>query len=169
MRNALSWLVFASFALVAPPQALAQWWNPLAPKAYEDCVLKGMKGVSGDQAANIVAAACRGKFPLKKDGATCYSYRSLNKEEQEKIDGGSPNVFGTKLSLPIYNGSNVTLYKAGIVTIIRGVRREYEAWLDYPIKPKSTGVLSTIILDEEAWSTSEEKGVKIRNLQTCRF
>lgn len=47
--------------------ASAQWWNPLAPKNYEDCILKNMKDVSGDDATQAIKDACRQKFPQELD------------------------------------------------------------------------------------------------------
>lgn len=166
MRNALSWLVFASFALIAPPQAQAQWWNPLAPKTYEDCVLKGMKGVSGDTAAMSVMGACRKKFPVKED--TCRFYRALTEDEGRKVTRGSVSRTPPSVSVDIYNGSNVTLYKVAIETTIRGVKREYEGSL-FPIAPKAAGKVYVTLLDEEALHNSEKKKLRFFNLQTCRF
>ena len=36
------------------------------PSNFEECILKGMKNVSSDQAANMIAYACREKFPAPK-------------------------------------------------------------------------------------------------------
>ena len=44
--------------------ANAQWWNPFAADNFQDCVLQGMKGVSGDVAAAAVVSVCRQKFPI---------------------------------------------------------------------------------------------------------
>ena len=38
-------------------------FNFFGPKNFEDCLLKGMKGVSSDSAAQAVIFACKKKFP----------------------------------------------------------------------------------------------------------
>ncbi len=64
-------VVLVASALLASlfTSAHAQWWNPLAPKTFEDCVLQGMKGVNSDQAANAVLLACQQKFPGQANSA----------------------------------------------------------------------------------------------------
>ena len=47
-------------------QANAQWWNPLAPKTMEECILQNMKGVTSNDAAGLVAQACARKFPKEE-------------------------------------------------------------------------------------------------------
>lgn len=48
--------------LFIPIVSYAGWFGP---SNFQDCVLEGMKGVNGDQAARMVAMACRQKFPEK--------------------------------------------------------------------------------------------------------
>ena len=43
--------------------AHAQWWNPLAPKTLDECILQNMKGVTSNDAATLVAQACARQFP----------------------------------------------------------------------------------------------------------
>jgi hypothetical protein len=42
------------------------------PDTYEECILKNMKGVSNDVAANAVENACRNQFPKKSGKLTHY-------------------------------------------------------------------------------------------------
>jgi hypothetical protein len=48
--------------ILIPIVSYAGWFGP---SNFQDCVLEGMKGVNGDQAAKLVAMACRQKFPEK--------------------------------------------------------------------------------------------------------
>lgn len=164
MRSTLFWLVFASLALIAPPLAQAQWWNPLAPKTYEDCVLKGMKGVSGDEAAYAVMRACRKKFPVKE--GTCRFYRNLTKAEEREITGSSEAV-GTSWTATIYNGTSVSIWKATARIIINGVSRDYEGYIQFPIAPKTVGKITATIL-EPISPTAKSRAYGV-NYQTCRF
>ena len=43
--------------------ANAQWWNPLATKTLDECILQNMKGVTSNDAATLVAQACARQFP----------------------------------------------------------------------------------------------------------
>jgi hypothetical protein len=92
----------------------------------------------------------------------------LTKDEDRKVTGGSVRGTLPSISVDIYNGSNVTIYKAGIRTTIRGVKRDYAVSI-FPIAPKAAGKVYVTLLDDEALHTSEEKYVTIINLQTCRF
>lgn len=40
-------------------------WSLFGPKNYDDCILKGMQGITSDRAAGAVVNACRNKFPDK--------------------------------------------------------------------------------------------------------
>ncbi len=50
-----------------PAAAFAQWWNPLAPKTYDECILKNMKGVTSDRAADMVTLSCMQQFDTQDE------------------------------------------------------------------------------------------------------
>lgn len=58
---------FLMLLIVFPGVCFAQWWNPLAPKTFEECVLKNMKGVTSDSAANMISMACMNQFPQNSE------------------------------------------------------------------------------------------------------
>jgi len=59
-------IIFIAIGFGATIQANAQWWNPLAPKTMEECILQNMKGVTSNDAAGLVAQACARKFPKEE-------------------------------------------------------------------------------------------------------
>jgi hypothetical protein len=73
---------FLNLVMVLP--CYAQWWNPLGPGNFNDCVLQGMKGVSSDDAARAIQYACAKKYPPEK------SMEETSKEALLKKCGLSP-------------------------------------------------------------------------------
>lgn len=169
MRNALSWLVFASFALVASPQAQAQWWNPLAPKTYEDCVLKGMKGVTSDDAAKLIASACDDKFYPTVPTVACQGYRNLSPAERAlvKQGGGSLSREGTPyFTGRLYNGSGVPINYVTFVARVEGYELlTYTADISSgAIAPNTSGEITATLNQPTGyndWAWRPEK------IQTC--
>lgn len=54
--------ITAAACAFLPSPAMAQWWNPLAPKTYDECILKNMKGVTSDSAADMITLSCLNTF-----------------------------------------------------------------------------------------------------------
>ena len=76
-------------------------WNPFGPKSFEDCLLNNMKGVTSDQAANAVIAACKIKFPTQEKNSTSVSSNKIkcgkyevDKTENSRVEFPHPNKFG---------------------------------------------------------------------------
>ena len=44
-------------------EAKSQWWNPLAPQNFDDCVLKNLKQGMGEDAVRALRQSCYNKFP----------------------------------------------------------------------------------------------------------
>jgi hypothetical protein len=49
--------------------AKAQWWNPAAPKDYDDCVIKNLKSGMGEEAVRALQFSCMQKYPQKTTAA----------------------------------------------------------------------------------------------------
>lgn len=64
IKSVLSTLLFFNF-LITPLSVYAQWWNPLAPKDYDDCVIKNLKSGMGEDAVRALQYSCMQKYPPK--------------------------------------------------------------------------------------------------------
>jgi len=49
--------------------ANAQWWNPLAPKDANDCIIKNLKNGMGEDAVRALKFACYEKYPPQQTAA----------------------------------------------------------------------------------------------------
>jgi hypothetical protein len=49
--------------------ANAQWWNPLAPKDYNDCIIKNLKDGMREDAVRALKFACYEKYPPQTTAA----------------------------------------------------------------------------------------------------
>lgn len=84
-------VIVSSILLMTSFEARAQWWNPLAPKDFEDCVIKNLKSGMGEDAVRALRSACRAKFPTKESAAEKLEAqkkdaRYLKCNEENKID-----------------------------------------------------------------------------------
>lgn len=59
-------------------------WSPFGPNNFEDCVLEGVKDAKSDAAAQMVAQACRMKFPK---GESAKKVKCGNKEVLSTEEG----------------------------------------------------------------------------------
>lgn len=59
-------------------EAKSQWWNPLAPQNFDDCVLQNLKQGMGEDAVRALRQSCYNKFPQATAQDT--------KQEREKKD-----------------------------------------------------------------------------------
>jgi hypothetical protein len=83
-------------------------WNPFGPKNYEDCILKGMKGVTNDLAARGVAQACRSKFP--ESSSECRAVELSSKEKANVSVKIHVTDYGY-LKGTVFNGNSVLSIK----------------------------------------------------------
>jgi hypothetical protein len=56
-------LIGCAAVVVVPTSAYFLFSLATAPKNYDDCVMQGIRGTSGDAAVVAVSRACRNKFP----------------------------------------------------------------------------------------------------------
>lgn len=54
------------FIFLLPMQAFSQWWNPLAPRDFNDCIIKNMKDGMSETAVLALQRACIDKYPQKE-------------------------------------------------------------------------------------------------------
>lgn len=47
----------------------AQWWNPLEPKDFDECVIKNLRPGMGDEAVKALQYSCMQKYPPKTTAA----------------------------------------------------------------------------------------------------
>lgn len=84
----------------------AQWWNPLEPKDFDECVIKNLRSGMGDEAVQALRYSCMQKYPpitsaadklaekkvdekyrkcrIKRDHYKTHMYLSLGKRETNK-------------------------------------------------------------------------------------
>lgn len=62
--------------------SFAQWWNPLEPKDFDECVIKNLKSGMGEGAVNALRYSCMKKYPPK----TSESEQSASKKLDEKYN-----------------------------------------------------------------------------------
>ncbi len=64
--------------------------HPLYSDAYDDCIIKNMKGVTSDSAANAIARACYNKHKKneKKSNETQYYYKEICTTYNANLDMG---------------------------------------------------------------------------------
>lgn len=65
--DAMKKYIFFAFALIGSSLANAQWWNPMAPKDFNDCIIKNLKDGMGDDAVSALKYACYQKFGEKEE------------------------------------------------------------------------------------------------------
>jgi hypothetical protein len=92
----------------------ANAWSPFGPNNYDDCIIKNMKGVTSDRAANLIRHSCRQKFPLPNQvetqvQATRYGFPRLDiwdKPYNNKVFG---NVTISKTKINSHGGLEMTI------------------------------------------------------------
>lgn len=57
------------FAVLFHSSVSAQWWNPLAPKDANDCIIKNLKNGMGEDAVRALRFACFEKYPPQQTDA----------------------------------------------------------------------------------------------------
>ena len=89
----------------------ASYAGLFGPSNYDECIIDSMKGVTSDNAANSIRAACHGKFPKQNDKAKSDNTLTANEIaliEISDLQLGErfPSSGTTKLSGNVYNGNN---------------------------------------------------------------
>ena len=134
------------FILVIVLMEVADWFWP---GNYDECILKSMKGVTSDIAADFIAHSCSEKFKLepKKKLAS----RPLTNQELDQLDGKASLRYGisTEGSISyegtIFNGnSNVTVAEITIqVTTTMGGKKASRLYTDDVfIRPGTTAAFN---------------------------
>ena len=109
MKKSVPVLCCATFVMMLPTGAEAQWWNPLAPKTFAECLLKEMKGAPAN-ATRVAAAVCRQRFPV----AQACKARDLKPAELKNITGTADNL-SSRVHIDLYNGNaSITLYEVAV-------------------------------------------------------
>ena len=157
--KALSYIIL--LILVSPITTSAGFFGP---SNYDECVLENMKGVTSDQAARAIQAACTKKFPLEKEDLS--KYENISKEKLDKIDGKASLKFDNYFGGHLYNGnSDVTIKQVTIVveTKIGDEIKKNEYIEDIDIKPLETKDFGVSILKGDSgadynWGIRGAKG-----------
>ncbi len=74
----------AALSLLFPLIAYGQWWNPLAPKDYNDCIIKNMKEGMGENAVRALQYACIQKYPAPKESKSEIEERTRKEQRYKK-------------------------------------------------------------------------------------
>ena len=158
--------------LVISAPTHAQWWNPFAPKTYQECVLTNMKGVTSDAAATAIMAACAAKdypsaAPSTKSKClerTLHDWEVANVQMSADITNlGTPYFLAS-----VYNG-NRQLSVSAITVIISApnfrAAQEYSLCLQSPIVASSSGKagISIAIVPSAGW------GYSIKEVRGCEI
>jgi hypothetical protein len=79
IKSDLSTLLLLTF-LLAPTIAYAQWWNPLAPKDFDDCIIKNLKSGMGEEAVRALQYSCIQKYPSKNTAAETIADKKIDEK-----------------------------------------------------------------------------------------
>jgi hypothetical protein len=70
--------------------AYAQWWNPFAPKDYEDCSESAARDARSKEALSVLLASCESKFPGRRKPGGGYTFYDPRQLRAFDISGPSP-------------------------------------------------------------------------------
>jgi hypothetical protein len=78
-------------ALLFPAKTVhAQWWNPFAPKDYEECSESAARDAKSKAALDILLNACAAKFPGRRRPGGGYTYYDIRQNKNFSIAGPNP-------------------------------------------------------------------------------
>jgi hypothetical protein len=77
-------IFLAALSLLLPLISYGQWWNPLAPKDYNECIIKNMKEGMGKDAVEALQSACIEKYPAPKESQSSINQRNKREERYKK-------------------------------------------------------------------------------------
>jgi len=117
-------------------------WSLFGASTFEDCILENMKGVTNEDAALQIRAACMMKFP-GEERKKC-KLRDLTKLEASNVVGtASISNYGyAYFSGDFYNGNTkITLDEITVIFRADNIKtpQEYTLFMSNPIQPKSSG------------------------------
>ena len=64
IKSTLLTIIIFNF-LTTHSTSFAQWWNPLEPKDFDECVIKNLKSGMGEDAVTALRYSCMKKYPPK--------------------------------------------------------------------------------------------------------
>ena len=64
IKSTLLTIIIFNF-LTTHSTSFAQWWNPLEPKDFDECVIKNLKSGMGEDAVSALRYSCMKKYPPK--------------------------------------------------------------------------------------------------------
>jgi hypothetical protein len=96
-------LFFLALNLFLATEINAQWWNPLAEKTYDDCVLENIKDSMGEDAVLAVQRACYSKY-----GENSKNQRPKSDPEAKKREdcGVNSDTYKSWISFSNEKGNN---------------------------------------------------------------
>lgn len=142
-------------------------WSLFGPRSLEDCILENMKGVTSDDAATQIRAACMLKFSDNEPTKKC-KMREMTAAEAKNVTGNASisNYSAPYFSGSFYNGNSVATIDE-IVVIFRADNikpaQEYKLYMQYPISPKSSGTAGSSV----QLAPTKNFEWDIRSLKTC--
>jgi hypothetical protein len=80
----VSKMFIAIGCIFVPFASYGQWWNPLAPKDYNECIIKNMKSGMGEDAVRALQYACIQKYPAPKESQSSINERNKRDERYSK-------------------------------------------------------------------------------------
>ena len=142
-------------------------WTLFGPRTLEDCILQNMKGVTSDDAAKQIRAACMMKFSDNEPTKKC-KMREMTTAEAANVTGNASvsNYGNPYFSGSFYNGNSVaTVDEINVIFRADNIKtpQEYKLYLQYPISPKSSNTAGTTV----QLSPTKNFEWAIRSLKTC--
>jgi hypothetical protein len=110
MQRKIKVFITALYLLIFNSVANAQWWNPIAPKDFNDCIIKNLKDGMGEDATNALKSACYEKYPPQTSQA---EKREEILKKQRMIKCGIQEdhwKFHWFLSISEWNSNNLEKY-----------------------------------------------------------
>ncbi len=142
----------------------------ITPSNYDECILKSMKGITSDIAADFVASSCGEKF--KVEPKKQLSSRPLTNQELDQLDGKADLRYGisTEGSISyegtIFNGNSIVIVAEitiQVTTTIGGKKVSRLYTDDVFIRPGTTGAFNFNIVRGDkgvdySWDINGAKG-----------
>jgi hypothetical protein len=90
-KAAIAFSTALCVVLISARPACSQWWNPFAPKDYEECAERAARDARSAQALNILLSSCNTKFVgRRKPGTEGYTYYDSRQLHSFDIEGPNP-------------------------------------------------------------------------------
>ena len=161
-------IALASFFILAIMVAGVVDW--IVPSNYDECILKSMKGVTSDIAADFVASSCGEKF--KVEPKKQLSSRPLTNQELDQLDGKADLRYGISTAGSIsyqgtiFNGNSIVIVAEitiQVTTTIGGKKVSRLYTDDVFIRPGTTAAFNFNIVSGDkgadySWDINGAKG-----------